>query len=135
MFDLSDYPEDSKIFDTVNKKVIGKMKYEFKGKITVDFVGLKSKMYSLIDVDNEENKKAKVVNENVVKNIRHRKFVNVLFNKKMIRHKMKRIQSKLHKIGSYNVSKISFFSFADKRYALGDGINSLTYSHKDIKSQ
>ena len=43
------------------------MKYEFKGKIIVEFVGLKSKMYSLIDVNNEENKKAKGVNENVVK--------------------------------------------------------------------
>ena len=53
----------------------------------------------------------------------------------MIRYKMKRIQSKLHKIGSYNVSKISLFSFDGKRYALGDGINSLAYSLKDIRSQ
>ena len=29
--------------------------------IITEFVGLKSKMYSLIDVDNEENKKAKWV--------------------------------------------------------------------------
>ena len=31
------------------------MNDEFKGKIISEFVGLKSKMYSLIDVDNEEN--------------------------------------------------------------------------------
>ena len=41
---------------------------------------------------------------NVVKNIWHRKYIDVLFNKKMIRHKMKRIQSKLQRIGTYNVS-------------------------------
>ena len=29
-FDFSDYPEDSKVFDPVNKKVIGKMKDEVK---------------------------------------------------------------------------------------------------------
>ena len=35
------------------------MKDEFKGKIISEFVGLKSKMYSLITVANEENKEAK----------------------------------------------------------------------------
>ena len=48
------------------------MKYEFKGMIINEFIRLKSKMYSLIDVYNEENKKAKGVNKNVVKNIRQR---------------------------------------------------------------
>ena len=72
LFDFSDHPDDSKFFDPVNKKVIGEMKDEFKGKIIREFVGLKSKMYSLVTVDNEENKKVKRVNKNVVKNIRLR---------------------------------------------------------------
>ena len=73
-------------------------------------------MYSLIAVDSEEAKKAKGVNENVVKKIRHKEFADVLFNKKMIRHNVKRIQSKLHRIGTYNVCKISFSCFDDERY-------------------
>ena len=77
------------------------MKDELKEKIISDFNGLKSKMYSLIDIDREEVKKAKGVNKNVVKNIRHKKFVDVLLNNKFIRQKMKRIQSKLlHRIGT-----------------------------------
>ena len=64
LFDFSDYPLDSKFFDPVNKKVIGKMKDEFKGKIISEFIGLKSKMYSLISVDDEENTKAKGVYKN-----------------------------------------------------------------------
>ena len=32
LFDFSDYPLDSKFFDPANKKVIGKIKDEFKGK-------------------------------------------------------------------------------------------------------
>ena len=68
MFDFSDYPRDSKFFDPVSKKVIGKMKDEFKGKIISEFVGLKSKMCSLVHVDGGGNKKAKRVNKNIVKN-------------------------------------------------------------------
>ena len=81
-------------------KVIGKIKYKFKGEIISDFVGLKSRMYSLVSVDGKKNKKAKTVNRKVVKNTRHKEFgfVNVLSNKKLIRHRMKKIQSKLHRI-------------------------------------
>ena len=85
LFDFSDYLLDSNFFDPVNKKVIGKMKDEFKGEIISEFVGLKSKMYSLISVNDEEVTKAKGVN----KKIKHKEFVDVLFNKKVIRHNMK----------------------------------------------
>ena len=46
---------------------------------------------------------------------------------------MKRIQIKLHRIGSYDVLKISVSCFDDKRYTLDIGVNSLAYFHKDIK--
>ena len=102
LFDFSEYPLDSKFFDPLNRKVSGKMKDEYKGKIISEFVELKSKMYSLISVDDEELTKAKVVS----KKIRHKEFVDVLFNRKVIGHNMKIIQSKLHRIGTYDVCKI-----------------------------
>ena len=112
------------------------MKDEFKGKIISEFVGLKSKMYSLVDVNGEENKKAKGVNKFFFcKNIRHKEYINVLVNKGVMRHKMKRIQGKLHGIGTYDVCKISLSCSDDKRYILGDGINSLAYFHEDVKHQ
>ena len=55
----SDLPLNSKFVDPVNKKVIGKVKDEFKGKIIGEFDGLKSKMYSLISVNDEEVTKTK----------------------------------------------------------------------------
>ena len=47
---------------------------------------------------------------------------------------MKRIQSKLHSIGTYDVCKISLSCFDDKRYVLDDDVNSSAYFHKDIKN-
>ena len=44
------------------------MKYEFKGKII-------SELYSVVDVDGKENKKAKGVNRSVVRGIKHQEFV------------------------------------------------------------
>ena len=38
--------------------------------------------YSLVNVDGEKIKKAKGANKNVVKKIRHKEYVDVLFNKK-----------------------------------------------------
>ena len=128
LFDFSKYPKDSIYFDSSNRKVLGKMKDELNGNKIVEFVGLKSKMYSLIASDGKEVNKANGVN----KKLRHKEYLDVLFNKKIIRHKMKRIQSVLYKIGTYNINKISLSCFDDKRYILGDGINTLTYFHKDI---
>ena len=88
---ISDYPRDSKFFYPFNKKVIGKIKGKFKGKIISEFFLVKSKMYFLIALDGEEIKKAKEVNKNVVKNTRHKEHVDVWFNKKLIRYKIKRI--------------------------------------------
>ena len=53
LFDFSDYLKSSKFYDISNKKVIGKMKDEMCGKVISEFVGLKSKMYSLVSVDDE----------------------------------------------------------------------------------
>ena len=129
LFDLSNYPKDSKFFDPVNEKVIGKMKDVSEGKINYEFVGLKSKMYSMKNIDRKEPNLAKGVNIATEFN----EFKDTLFNKKVVRHKMKRIQSKKHKIGTYEVNKISLSYFDDKRFVLDDGIHTLAYFHKDLK--
>ena len=131
LFDFSNYPEGSKFYDPSNMNEIGKMKDESEGKINIEFVGLKSKMYSLIDIDGEEKKKEKGVNSVVFKNIKHKEYLDFLLNSKIMRHKMKRIQSRLHKIGTYDVCKTSLSCVDAKRYILDDGINTLAYFHKE----
>ena len=52
-----------------------------------------------------------------------------------MRHKMKRIQSKRYKLGTYKINKISLSFFDDKRYVQDESINTLAYFHKEIDSQ
>ena len=127
MLDFSNYSKDSEFFDDTNKKVIGKMKDEYGGVIIDQFVGLKSKMYSIRKIDGSESSTAKGVNMATKFN----EFKDVFFNKKIIRHKIKRIQAKKHKIETYEIDKISLSCFDDKRYVLDDGIHTLAYFHKN----
>ena len=131
LFDFSNYSKDSKSFDAMNKKVIGKMKVEFGGVIVDEFVGLKSKMNSIKKIDGKESNTAKGVNLTREFN----EFKDILLNKKIIRHKMKRIQAKKHKIETYEIDKISLSCFDDKRQVLDDGIHTLAYFHKDCDDQ
>ena len=77
------------------------MKDEFCGVIVDEFAGLKSKIYSMKQIDGKECNTAKGVSIETEFN----KFKDVLFNKKIIRHKMKRIQSKMHKLRTYEIDR------------------------------
>ena len=102
------------------------MKDEFGGVIVNQFDGLKSKVYSIKKTDGKECNAAKGVNIAT----EFDNFKDVLFNKKY-RCKMRRIQSKKHKLGTYEIAKISLSCFEDKRCALDDGIYTLRYFHKN----
>ena len=94
MLDFSNYSTKSKYCDDSNKLVIGKMKEKTRGVVIKEFVGLKPKMYSFL-VDNNQHKKAKGVNRNVVATISHNEYKDALLNKKCLRHHLiDRIQSK-----------------------------------------
>ena len=86
-------------------------------------------MHSMKNIDGKESNKRKGINIATEFN----KFKDNLFNKNVVRHKMKRIQSKKHKIGTYEINKISLLCFDDKRFVLDDGIHMLGYFHKDLK--
>ena len=58
-FDSSNYDVIRPLLAGKNKKVIGLMKYELRGKIMTEFVTLRSKTYSYLTDDCKEDKKAK----------------------------------------------------------------------------
>ena len=79
-----------KFYDNQNEMVIGKMKVENKGISINKFVGLKPKMYSMLSDDGKESNTAKEVKIATDFN----EFRDILFNKKIVRHEMKRIKVK-----------------------------------------
>ena len=108
------------------EKLLDKWKMNL-AELVIEFVGLKSKMHSMKKIDVKECNTAKGVSIAT----EFDKFKNVWFNEKVIRHKIKRIQSKKHKLGTYEINKIPFSCFDNKRYVLDDGICTLAYFHKD----
>ena len=125
------FSKNSKFYDSQNETVIGKMKDEYKGILIIKFVGLKSKMHSMLSDYGKESNTQKGINTSTEFN----EFKDTLFNKKIIRHKMKIIQSKKHKIGTYKINKISLLCFDDKRFDLDDGIHALAYFRKDSRKK
>ena len=112
---------ESKYHDDSNKLAIRKIKDETAGVATEEFVVLKPKMYSYLVDDNNEHKKAKGMNRHFAATISHNEYKDVLLNKKCLRHWMNSIQSKDHKIGTYEIDKISLSCFDDKIYIQNNG--------------
>ena len=100
IFDFSNYSTKSKYYHNSNNLFIDKTKDEIEGAVTEEFVGLKPKLYSFL-VRNGEHKKSKGMNRNVVATIIHNEYEDPLLNNKCIRHSMNKIQSKDHRIGTY----------------------------------
>jgi hypothetical protein len=132
MFDLSDITSDrfKKFYDDTNKKVIGKFKPEYVNNIIEEFIGLRSKMYSIKFDDGEECKKAKgIVRSVTVKDIKHEMYRTTLETGGKLYSKMNAIRSIKHQLYTVEMNKVSLSAYDDKRWINNDGISSYAYGH------
>ena len=111
MLGFCNYSTKSKYSDNSNKFVVGKMKDETGGVAIEESVWLKPKMHLFL-IENSEHKKANGASRNIVATIRHNEYEDVLLNNKW--HSVNRIQSKDHRIGTYEITKISLSYFEAK---------------------
>ena len=65
---------------------------------------------------NSEHEKAKGADRNVVATISHNEYKDVSLNNKCMRHSMNRIQRKGHRIGTYEINKISLLVASMTKY-------------------
>ena len=86
-------------------------------------------MSSFLVDDSNEHKKAKSVNKNVVEEITHSEYKDVFLNKRCLRYLMNRIQSKVHRVATFEIKKISLSFFDDKIYILNNEFNGLALGY------
>ena len=136
-FDFSDYPQSHHLHSKENKRIPGLFKDEVCGKIIKRFCGLKSKMYSFMYQENENDMyklKAKgVAKATIEHNLRFEMFETTLFDRTEMLASMDLIRSRSHNLYCETVRKKTLSSFDDKRYLLDDGLSSLAYGHYTIK--
>jgi hypothetical protein len=137
LFDRSEYDMTGyRSQDNTNKKVIGKFKDETNGLPIVEFVGLRSKMYSILLDDKKEKKTGKGIKRSALKKyINHADYKRCLFGSMKDQRQLvsfNNLRSIDHNIGLYRYTKVGLSCSNDKMYLLPDGITSLAHGHKNI---
>ena len=79
--------------------------------------------------NNSEHKKVRGVNKNVVATTSHSEYEDVLLNKKNLRHSVNRIQTKDHRIETYEINKVSLFCFDDQINIQNNGCDELALGY------
>ena len=130
-FDTSNYEVNRPLPTGKNKKIIGLMKYELRGKIITEFVTLRPKTYSYLTDHGKEDKKAKGTKKCVIKRmIKFDDYKNCLLNDEVILKSQQRFMSKKHDVYTENINKIALSNSDDKRIVSSDKITSYPYGYK-----
>ena len=135
-FDTSNYPKNhpSGIPTGINNKVLGMFKDEKAGDNMLEFVGLRSKLYSFIMEEGKENKRCKGVKKAVVeRSITHKDYKTCLETRKEQLRRQDIIRSYEQKLYTEEVNKIALSAKDDKRYLLKDSYDTLAWGHRKIK--
>ena len=132
-FDFSNYPIDHANFDDSNNLIPGKMKDEMGGDLILEFVGLRSKMYSILNYDGANKKTAKgVISEVKNHQITHEDFKISLFEKKQFMHVGAKILQDRHKLFTADVNKVTLSPYNDKKWITREGNTFTSYSFGNI---
>ena len=127
LFDTSNYQKDHSLHSTVNKKVLGKMKYETAGVPIEEFVG--PKIYSLLYGDGKDKRTAKGITRADQTQMKHEQYKTSLFQGKATGVVGHIIRSNDHELYSEKVRKVAISPFDDKRYVDNDGVTTLAHGH------
>ena len=129
-FDFSNYDPTHKLYSNKNKKRIGFMKDETNAEIIEEFIGLKSKLYSIQFYNGENIKKCKGLQNAVVKKfIKHRYYKDVLEKDEIIISENRRIESKGFELRTVKSNKVSHTPFDDKRFICENKIDSVQFGY------
>ena len=124
-FNFSNFPATHPLYHTKNSKK-GYFKFEYSSKELRQFVGLKSKQYSIL-CSCDTIHRAKGVPKAAANELVHADYLHTLRKNQPKTVHFSAIRSFKHKLYTVDTEKIALSAFDDKRYILDDGINSLAY--------
>ncbi|XP_031329137.1 uncharacterized protein LOC116179983 [Photinus pyralis] len=128
-FDTSNYNHNNVFgIPLVNKKVPGLMKDENNGKIMLEFVGLRAKMYSYL-VDGKVFKRSKGSTYASIREITLEDYKNSIFNNAVVTRPQYLIKSRKHLVFTIKQNKVVLSPYDDKRQISLDCINTLPWGY------
>jgi hypothetical protein len=134
--DTSDYPQDHPLFSLKNSKVLGKFKDECNGISPRQFVGLRSKMYSLLLAEDKVKMTAKGIKTSFVKkHVLHEDYYNCLTRGVAASGSYFNIRSRNHVLATEEIRKRTLSPFDDKRYLRPETYDTWAYGHWRINQQ
>jgi hypothetical protein len=134
-YDTSDYPQPN-IYNipAVNKKRPGFMKDENNGRVMTEFVGLRSKMYSVRVNGVDAMKKAKGVKKYILKkDISFDDYKRCIDEHTTVSRSQNSIRSIRHEVLSIRQNKIALSPFDDKRKICDNNIDTLPWGHYSMQ--
>ena len=128
IFDTSNYEVNRPLPTGKNKKVIGLMNDELRGKIKTEFVALRLKTYSYLMDDGKNDKKKIATKRCVIKRVlKFNDSKDCLLNNEIILKSQQRFKSEAHNVYTEKISKIALSSNDNKRLQTFDIITSYPY--------
>ena len=134
-FDTSNYSKNDKrpLPIDKNKKVPGLFKNELEGKIIIELVGLRPKIYAYLIDDGSNHKKVKGTKMCVIKQkFMFENYIDCLFNNKTIHRSQERFKIYYHNMYTEEVNKIALSSNDDKRLQTSDRITTYPYGTREL---
>ena len=123
----SEYPKTHPLYSIKNQAIAGLFKDEVKSKIITEFVGLRSKLYSLtIDGEGKKGNKIRIekkickgVKMCVIENdLRFNDYLTTLENEEQMTREFILIRSNKHDLKAIHIKKIALSAFDNKGYII-----------------
>jgi len=132
LYDTSDYPKNHMLYSDVNKKKLGKFKDEAGGRILAEFIGLSSKMYSIIGSDIRKKACKGTVKRVIDENVEHEVYKKALFEGERYYFTMNSLRSYKHRIFTISMNKLCVHSMDTKRYICENGVDTLSLKLRKV---
>ena len=138
-FDFSKNPPEHPLYNLANEGVPGKFKDETLGQQITSYVGLRTKLYSILMVDSQGGKRRKVAGSGIKKHVldrvvTHDRYLECLNGDENGVIRQKTFRTRGHRIFTIETERVAGSCYDDKRYVFQNkNMSSLAHGHYSIR--